>query len=100
MTGCMHRTLSDILRGDPDLWAAALQAVLLAAVLVPGQVPWSGPVLLSLTATHGVHLGDLAVVALWLLVLAAAGQRGLLRDLAGLPGATGSRVLTRAAHAG
>ena len=50
----------------------------LAAYVIPGSHSWSGPVLLTLTATHGVHLADLLVVALGLLVFLRAGRDGLL----------------------
>jgi hypothetical protein len=50
----------------------------LAAYVIPGSHSWSGPVLLTLTATHGVHLADLLVVALGLLVTLRAVRDGLL----------------------
>jgi hypothetical protein len=50
----------------------------LAAYVIPGSHSWSGPVLLALTATHGVHLADLLVVALGLLVTLRAARHGLL----------------------
>ena len=50
----------------------------LAAYVIPGSHSWSGPVLLVLTRTHGVHLADLLVVALGLLVLLRAQRFGLL----------------------
>ena len=50
----------------------------LAAYVIPGSHSWSGPVLLVLTPTHGVHLADLLVVALGLLVLLRAQRAGLL----------------------
>ena len=37
----------------------------LATGLVAGHHPWDGPELLGITETHGVNLGDLAVVAVW-----------------------------------
>jgi hypothetical protein len=52
--------------------AAALLVVALAAVVLPGSSWWSGPVLLTLTRTHGVHLTDLSVVAMALAVAVAA----------------------------
>jgi hypothetical protein len=57
----------DALR-DP-LPTAALTVVLLAALVIPGSSAWSGPVLLVLAPTHGVHLTDLGVVALALVVV-------------------------------
>jgi hypothetical protein len=50
----------------------------LAAYVIPGSHSWSGPVLLVLTPTHGVHLADLLVVALGLLVVLRAQRAGLL----------------------
>ena len=50
----------------------------LAAYVIPGSHTWSGPVLLALTASHGVHLADLLVVALGLLVTLRAAGYGLL----------------------
>jgi hypothetical protein len=41
----------------------------LALIVIPGSDPWSGPVLLTLSRTHGVHLADLGVVALGLALL-------------------------------
>lgn len=77
----MGRALADACRREAELCAAALHVVVLAAVLIPGSTPWSGPVLLALTPTHGVHLTDLGVVALGLAVLVAAWRRGLVRAL-------------------
>jgi hypothetical protein len=48
----------------------------LAVYVIPGSHSWSGPVLLRLTATHGVHLADLLVVALGLLSPCAPCGRG------------------------
>jgi hypothetical protein len=62
----------------------------LAAYVIPGSHAWSGPVLLTLTATHGVHLADLLVVALGLLVTLRAARYGLLT----------APVMTAAATAG
>ena len=42
----------------------ALLVVVVAALALVDSYPWSGPVLLTLSATHGVHAADLAVVAL------------------------------------
>jgi hypothetical protein len=50
----------------------------LAAYVIPGSHSWSGPVLLTLTATHGVHVADLLVVAVGLLVTLRAVRDGLL----------------------
>jgi len=55
-----------------DIRALAALVVALALAVIPGAGPWSGPVLMSLTRTHGVHLADLGVVALGLVVAALA----------------------------
>ena len=67
-----------------DLTSAALHVLVLAVAVVPGSVPWAGPVLLTLSLEHGlgVHLADLAVVALGLLVPVEALRRGVLPVLA------------------
>ncbi len=38
----------------------------LALVMLAGQQPWSGPEILELSPTHGLHLLDLPVLAVWL----------------------------------
>jgi hypothetical protein len=52
-------------------WAATAVAVLVmtafAVDIISGRVVTEGPVLLTLSRTHGIHLGDLYVVAAWLL---------------------------------
>ena len=60
----------------------------LAAYVIPGSHAWSGPVLLTLTATHGVHLADLLVVALGLLVTLRAARYGLLTSPVSTTGMT------------
>jgi hypothetical protein len=62
-------------RVDAPLSLAAAVVALLAVVVIPGSTPWSGPVLLSLTATHGVHLLDVGVVALGLALAVAVAAR-------------------------
>ena len=62
-----------------DVRAAALLVLVLAAWVIPGSKPWSGPVLLSLTASHGVHVADLGVVALAAVVAVAAYRLGVLQ---------------------
>ena len=66
-------------------WLAAtvVAGVLTALALlgVAGQYPGEGPVLLTLSYKHGVHLGDLGVAAAWLVSLI------LLAVLAGRPAA-------------
>jgi hypothetical protein len=62
-------------RVDAPLSLAAAVVALLAVLVIPGSTPWSGPVLLSLTATHGVHVMDLAVVALGLALAAVVAAR-------------------------
>jgi len=61
-----------------DVRALLTLVSVLAAYVIPGSHTWSGPVLLSLTATHGVHLADLLVIALGLLVVLRAQRAGLL----------------------
>ena len=75
----------DTARGREASTLLTLVSVL-AAYVVPGSHSWSGPVLRTLTATHGVHLADLLVVALGLLVVLRAG--GLDR-----PGAVRRRLV-------
>jgi len=62
-------------RVDAPLSLAAAVVALLAVLVIPGSSPWSGPVLLSLTPTHGVHLLDLGVVALGLVLAVAVAAR-------------------------
>ena len=62
-------------RVDAALSLAAAVVALLAGWVSPGSTAVSGPVLLSLTATHGVHLLDLAVVALGLVLAVAVTAR-------------------------
>ena len=62
-------------RVDAPLSLAAAVVALLAVLVIPGSTPWSGPVLLSLTATHGVHVLDLGVVALGLVLAVAVAGR-------------------------
>jgi hypothetical protein len=62
-------------RVDAPLSLAAAVVALLAVLVIPGSTAWSGPVLLSLTATHGVHLLDLGVVALGLALALAVSAR-------------------------
>ncbi|SDN44294.1 hypothetical protein SAMN05660642_04852 [Geodermatophilus siccatus] len=61
-------------------WLSALVvAVVLsgfAVLLLTGQYLNEGPVLVRLTRTHGVHVGDLFVVLGWAVALLAVG--GLL----------------------
>ena len=62
-------------RADAPLSLAAAVVTLLAVLVIPGSTAVSGPVLLSLTATHGVHLLDLGVVALGLALAVAVAAR-------------------------
>jgi hypothetical protein len=52
-------------------WAGALLVVAVlsgfAVLLLTGDYVREGPVLVALSATHGIHRGDLGVVAAWLL---------------------------------
>lgn len=40
------------------------------ATLLGGRRPGVGPVLFGVTSNHGVHVGDVPVIGLWLLGLA------------------------------
>ena len=64
-----------------DLLTAFAHVVVLALVLLPGQVPWAGPVVLVLSDARGmgVHAADLVVVALGIGVLVAGLRRGMFR---------------------
>jgi hypothetical protein len=62
-------------RVDTPLSLAAAAVALLALLVVPGSTAVSGPVLLVLTPTHGVHLLDLGVVALGLALATAVASR-------------------------
>ncbi len=44
---------------------AVLAMTVFAAVMVAGHHPWDGPELFAISETHGVNLGDLPVVAVW-----------------------------------
>ncbi len=63
-------------------WLSALVVVAVlsgfAVLLLTGQYHEEGPVLVRLTETHGVHVGDLFVVLGWAVALLAVG--GLLRS--------------------
>ena len=58
-------------------WTGAVVTALVlsgfALLLLSGQYVREGPVLVTLTASHGIHRGDLGIVAAWLL-----GMIGLL----------------------
>ena len=56
-----------------------------ALLLLTGEYARQGPILLSLSATHGVHRGDVAVVLGW-----ALGMAGLAFCLVGRPVGTRS----------
>ncbi len=43
-----------------------------ALALLAGHGPWSGPELLSLSPNHGLNLGDLPVIVVWVIVAGAA----------------------------
>ncbi len=64
-----------------DLLTAFAHVVVLALVLLPGQVPWAGPVVLVVSHAHGmgVHAADLVVIALGIGVLVAGLRRGTFR---------------------
>ena len=58
-----------------------------AFLLITGEYTRVGPVLLTISETHGVHRGDIGIAALWLLgvigVLTAArsGRRSTVRGV-------------------
>ena len=58
-------------------WLCALVAAFVvsgfAYLLVTGRYANDGPVLLQLTVTHGLHAGDLFIVAGWVVTMAALG---------------------------
>lgn len=56
--------------------AVAVGGSLLALLALAGQSRLSGPVLVKFSDTHGLHLGDAVVLAVWVGVLL------LCRDLA------------------
>jgi hypothetical protein len=62
-------------RPDRVDWACALVAVVVltgfAALLVTGRYVADGPILLSLSAEHGLHEGDLLVAAGWVVAVGA-----------------------------
>jgi hypothetical protein len=45
----------------------------LMVMSLAGHTPWDGTVLLAITATHGVHEGDVPVLGAWLLGLLGCG---------------------------
>lgn len=63
------------------LTTAVTSAVLtaFAVLIVSGRVVTEGPVLLVLSRTHGVHLGDLGVLAAWCAGVGTPVVRGLRR---------------------
>jgi cell division protein FtsX len=52
-----------------------------AVLLLSARYPQSGPILLSFSRGHGVHLGDLFVVAGWALAMAALGALTVRRGV-------------------
>jgi hypothetical protein len=80
-------------------WAGALLAVaalsVFAVLLLTGDYIREGPVLVTLSATHGIHRGDLGVVAVWALgvigvLVGVLGPRRQSRDAAALPAGRGT----------
>ena len=65
-----------MLRRIPALVIAGVLSVF-AVLLLAGHYAYEGPVLLRLTESHGVHLGDVVVVLGWAAALAA--EMSLLR---------------------
>ena len=47
-----------------------------AFLLIAGAGPWAGPIVLDLGGNHGVHAGDLPVLAGWVVGVAAAWRLG------------------------
>lgn len=50
-------------------WLIAVPMVVVTVfgiLLIAGNGPWAGPRLVLLTADHGIHIGDLPVLAGWL----------------------------------
>ena len=43
----------------------------LAVLLIAGHGPWAGPTLVALSARHGLNVGDVPVLGLWLVGLGA-----------------------------
>ena len=80
-------------------WAGALLATAVlsgfAVLLLTGDYIREGPVLLTLTATHGIHRGDVGIVAVWalgvigVLVCALSGPRARRDVVRGLRQGTG-----------
>jgi hypothetical protein len=80
-------------------WAGALLAVaalsVFAVLLLTGDYIREGPVLVTLSATHGIHRGDLGVVAVWALgvigvLVGVLAPRRPSRDAAALPAGRGT----------
>jgi hypothetical protein len=71
-------------------WAGALLVVGVlsgfAVLLLTGHYVDEGPVLLKLTATHGIHRGDVGIVAAW-----GLGMIGVLVSTVSRPGVGSSR---------
>ena len=51
---------------------AVIASTVMAVFGVAGHSRLSGPVLLTLTGSHGVHLDDLVVAACWLAIVGLA----------------------------
>lgn len=67
--GCHHRCR---LRGLVGLIAAGVLSVF-AVLLIKGQYRLDGPVVLSVSETHGIHRGDVLIGGGWLIgVIAVA----------------------------
>lgn len=52
---------------------AAGTSTLLMLLLIAGHGPWSGATIWDVTENHGINVGDLPVLGLWLVGLAACG---------------------------
>lgn len=68
------------------LWSATTLGVLVLsaffALTVSGRVVTEGPVVLVLTRTHGIHLGDLLALAAWCLAVGALVGAALVTTVA------------------
>lgn len=47
------------------LLAVAAGHTMLMLLLIAGHGPWAGPVILTVTADHGLNVGDIPVLLVW-----------------------------------
>ncbi|MDN4163323.1 hypothetical protein [Nocardioides abyssi] len=45
---------------------------ILSVLLIAGHGPWAGPLLLKVSENHGLNVGDVPVLVLWVAGLAAS----------------------------